>query len=74
MQQEHDMCMYYYENDSVYVSACAQLCPAFWDPIDYNLPGSSVYGISQARILEWVAMTFSRRWLWWRYFAAGLGG
>ena len=28
--------------------------------MDYNLPGSSVHGISQARILEWVAISFSR--------------
>ena len=30
------------------------------DPIDYSLPGSSVHGIFQARILEWVAISFSR--------------
>ena len=30
------------------------------DPMDYNLPGSSVYGISQVRILEWVAIPLSR--------------
>ena len=30
------------------------------DPIDYGPPGSSVHGILQARILEWVALTFSR--------------
>ena len=30
------------------------------DPMDCNLPGSSVHGISQARILEWVAISFSR--------------
>ena len=29
-------------------------------PMDYSLPGSSVHGISQARILEWVAISFSR--------------
>ena len=29
------------------------------DPMDYSPPGSSVYGIFQARILEWVAMSFS---------------
>ena len=33
-----------------------QLC----DPMDYSLPGSSVHGILQARILEWVAISFSR--------------
>ena len=32
----------------------------FYDPKDNNLPGSSVRGISQARILEWVAISFSR--------------
>ena len=31
-----------------------------WDPMDCNLPGSSVHGIFQARILEWVAIPFSR--------------
>ena len=31
------------------------------DPMDCSLPGSSVYGIFQARILEWVAISFSRR-------------
>ena len=38
----------------------SQLCLTFCDPKDYNLPGSSVHGILQARILEWVAITFSR--------------
>ena len=32
----------------------------FCDPVDCNPPGSSVHGISQARILEWVAISFSR--------------
>ena len=38
----------------------AQLCPTPCDPMDYSLPGSSVHGILQARIPEWVAMLFSR--------------
>ena len=33
----------------------AQSCPTLWDPVDCSLPGSSVHGILQARILEWVA-------------------
>ena len=41
-------------------SEVAQLYPTFCDPMDYSLPGSSVHGIFQARILEWVAMPFSR--------------
>ena len=38
----------------------AQLCPTLCDPVDCSLPGSSVQGILQARILEWVAISFSR--------------
>ena len=38
----------------------AQSCPTLWDPMDYSPPGSSVRGILQARILEWVAIPFSR--------------
>ena len=41
-----------------------QSCPTLCDPRDYSLPGSSVYGIFQARILEWVAMTSSRGSSW----------
>ena len=37
-----------------------QSCPALCNPMDYSLPGSSVHGILQARIFEWVAMPFSR--------------
>jgi len=36
-----------------------QSCPTLCDPIDSSLPGSSVPGILQARILEWVAISFS---------------
>ena len=46
----------------------AQSCPIlFCDPMDYCPPGSSVHGIFQARILEWVAISFSRGSLWPRY-------
>ena len=38
----------------------AQSCPTLCDPVDCNLPGSSVRGILQARMLEWVAIPFSR--------------
>ena len=38
----------------------AQSCPTLWDPMDCSPPGSSVRGISHARILERVAMPFSR--------------
>ena len=38
----------------------AQSCPTLCDPSDCSLPGSSLYGILQARILDWVAISFSR--------------
>ena len=38
----------------------AQSCPTLCDPMDCSLPGSSVHGIFQARILEWVAIFFSK--------------
>ena len=38
----------------------AQSCPTLSNPVDRSPPGSSVHGISQARILEWVAIPFSR--------------
>ena len=36
-----------------------QSCPTLSDPMDCSLPGSSVHGILQARLLEWVAIAFS---------------
>ena len=39
----------------------AQLCPTLCDPMDCSLPGSSVQGILQARVLQWVSIFFSRR-------------
>ena len=44
----------------------AQLCPVLRYPMDCSLPGSSVHGIVQARILEWVAIPFSRGSSWSR--------
>ena len=38
----------------------AQSCLTLCDTMDYSLPGSSVHGILQARMLEWVAISFSR--------------
>ena len=42
------------------LQSCLTLC----DPIDGNPPGSPVPGILQARILEWVAISFSNAWTW----------
>ena len=41
-------------------SEVAQSCPALCDPVDCSPPCSSVHGIFQARVLEWVAISFSR--------------
>ena len=43
----------------IYISSVAQSCPTLSDPMDRSLPGSSVHGIFQARVLEWGAIAFS---------------
>ena len=40
--------------------ACTHMLSYLWDPVDCSPPGSSVHGIFQARILECVAMSYSR--------------
>ena len=42
-------------------SEVAQSCPTVSDPMDCSLPGSSVHGIFQARVLEWGAIAFCAR-------------
>ena len=42
-------------------SEVSQSCPTLCDPMDCNLPGSSVHGLLQPRILEWVAISFLKR-------------
>ena len=42
------------------LSEVAQSCPTLCDPMDCSLPCSSIHGIFQARVLEWVAIAFSR--------------
>ena len=49
-----------WKNESVVTQSCSTFC----DPMDYSPPGSSVQGILQARILEWVAMPFSKGSSW----------
>ena len=41
-----------------------QLCPTLCDPIDGSQPGSPIPGIFQAKVLEWVAISFSNAWKW----------
>ena len=47
----------YYLNRKVLV---AHSCSTLLDPMDYSLPGNPIHGVLQARILEWVAISFSR--------------
>ena len=47
---------YYWMNECLVAQSCLTIC----DSVDYSLPGSSVHVILQARILEWVAIPFSR--------------
>ena len=54
--QKHSLC---------YMCVClcvfiAQLCPTLCNPVDYSPPGSSVHGSLQARILEWIVISYSR--------------
>ena len=49
-----------------------QLCPTLCHPMDCSLPGSSIPGILQARILEWVAIPFSRGIFLTRELKSGL--
>ena len=47
-------------------SEVAQSCPTLRDPMDCSLPGSSVHGIFQARVLEWGAIAFSVDDITWK--------
>ena len=40
-------------------SEVTQSCPTLCNPMDCSLPGSSIHGILQARVLEWIAIAFS---------------
>ena len=42
-----------------FISKVAQSCPSLYDPMDCSLPGSPLHGILQARVLEWVAISFT---------------
>ena len=52
------------ENSLAAAAKSLQSCPTLCDPIDGSPLGSSVPGILQARILEWVAISFSNAWKW----------
>ena len=46
---------------NIFFAKSLQSCPTLCDPMDGSLPGSSVRGIFQARVLEWGAIAFSRK-------------
>ena len=50
----------------VCVCVPTQSCPTLQDAMDWRQPGSSVHGVSQERILEWVAISYSRECSWSR--------
>ena len=50
----------FFEAKKSSISEVTQLCLTLCDPASYSLPGSSIHGIFQARILKWVAISFSR--------------
>ena len=65
--EEHERCQKdgtlldtVYESESEVTQSCPTLC----DPMDYSLSGSSIHEIFQARVLEWIAISFSRGSSW----------
>ena len=67
LNQGSKFCLRHWQTNSLPLSyqgspAClgAQSCPNLCDPIDHSPPGSSVHGILQARMLEWIAISFCR--------------
>ena len=54
------VCMYVCMCVCMYVVSSLSCVQCFTDPVDCSLPGSSVHGISLARILEWAAISFSK--------------
>ena len=63
---ESDMTDDWTELDRKKESEVTQSCLTLCDPMDCSLPGSSIQGIFQARVLEWGAISFSRRSPWCR--------
>ena len=55
----------------MYVCSVAKLCPTLCNPVNCNLPGSSVHVISQMRTLEWISISSSRGSPWLRDWTCG---
>ena len=62
LKRSHEQCqeVWYPGKKEGKESEVAQSCPTLCDPMDCSLPGSSIHRILQARVLEWVAISFSR--------------
>ena len=56
------MCLLFNMMSATAAAKSLQSCPTLCDPIDGSPPGSPISGILQARILEWVAISFSSAW------------
>ena len=65
IQTDRDQCLFWLVRHVPCAVLClvAQSWPTLCDPIDCSPPGSSIHGILQARILEWNAISFSRRYV-----------
>ena len=60
--KEYDKTVYCHLAYLTYIqsrSEIAQSCPTLCDPMDYSLQGFSIHGVFQARVLEWVTISFS---------------
>ena len=62
---------------TIFFVLVTQSCLTLWNPMDHSLPGSSIHGLLQARIPEWVVIPFSRKsaqpwdWTWVSCIASG---
>ena len=61
---KHSVLIHTYIYSAAADAKSLQLCPTLCDPIDGSPPGSPIPGILQARVLEWVAISFSNAWKW----------
>ena len=61
IQNSFNMTGNFYNGLKIVNLLVARSCPALWDPMDCSPPGFSAHGLLQARILGWVAISFSRK-------------
>ena len=63
-QQQELISKTHWEKEAAAAAKSLQVCPTLCDPIDGSPIGSPVPGILQARLVEWVAISFSNAWKW----------